>query len=89
MIQCIWTEQKELAFITLKDHKDSFKSNPKIRLVNPTKSELGINAAIRTKTKPNQWANTDDVIDWLGKLPNVLSFLVFDIVDFYPSITGY
>ena len=26
------------AFITLKDHKDNFLSNPKCRLMNPTKS---------------------------------------------------
>ena len=32
---------------------------------------------------------TTDVIDWFNELPdkNTLTFLVFDIVDFYPSIT--
>ena len=30
------------AFITLKDHKDNFKSNPSCRLINPAKSEVGI-----------------------------------------------
>ena len=89
---------KKPAFVTLKDHKDNFRSHPKTRLINPTKSELGrvskqmldrINADIRAKTKPNQWTNTTDVIDWFVKLPdkNTLTFLVFDIVDFYPSIT--
>ena len=29
------------AFITLKDHKDNFKNNPKCRLVNPSKSGVG------------------------------------------------
>ena len=29
-------------FITLKDHKDNFCNKPSYRLINPTKSELGI-----------------------------------------------
>ena len=29
------------AFITMKDHKEDFRSNPKCRLINPSKSELG------------------------------------------------
>ncbi|PIK41052.1 hypothetical protein BSL78_22094 [Apostichopus japonicus] len=29
------------AFITLKDHKENFASNPKCRLINPTKPEMG------------------------------------------------
>ena len=29
------------AFISLKDHKDNFESNPKYRLINPAKTELG------------------------------------------------
>ena len=32
---------KTNAFITLKDHKENFRSNPKCRLVNPPKSEIG------------------------------------------------
>ena len=35
------TMAKRNAFITLKDHKDNFDSNPKCRLINPAKSELG------------------------------------------------
>ena len=47
------------AFITLKDHKDNFESNPKCRLINSAKSELGkvskiildcINQEIRSST---------------------------------------
>jgi len=30
------------AFITLKDHKDNFANNPKCRLINPAKSEIGL-----------------------------------------------
>ena len=29
------------AFVTLKDHKDNFHSNPKCCLINPSKNELG------------------------------------------------
>ena len=29
-------------FITLKDHKENFQNNPKCRLINPAKSEIGI-----------------------------------------------
>ena len=29
------------AYITLKDHKENFNINPKCRLINPAKSELG------------------------------------------------
>ena len=32
---------KSNAFITLKDHKENFQSNPKCRLINPAKSEIG------------------------------------------------
>ena len=59
------------AFITLKDHKDNFKNNPKARLINPTKSEIGrvskqmldrINTEIRAKTDHNKWTSTAQVI---------------------------
>ena len=30
------------SFITLKDHKDNFQNNPTCRLINPTKSEMGL-----------------------------------------------
>ena len=33
---------KKQSFITLKDHKEKFKINPKCRLINPAKSEKGI-----------------------------------------------
>ena len=49
-----------------------------------------INTEIRAKTKDhNQWTSTAQVIEWFKNLPdkNSLTFLVFDVVDFYPSIT--
>ena len=86
------------AFITLKDHKPNFIGNPKCRLLNPAKTQIGkiskveldkINSTIRSCTKVNQWQSTTSVINWFQKLPlkNKSRFLKFDIVDFYPSIT--
>ena len=52
------------AFITLKDHKPDFINNPTGRLINPTKSEIGIiskhildniNEEIIKVTKANLW----------------------------------
>ena len=67
------------AFITLKDHKDNFESNPKCRLINPAKSELGrvskiildsINREIRSTTNVNQWRNSLSVINWFKEIKN-------------------
>jgi hypothetical protein len=68
------------------------------RLINPAKSDLGkvsktildnINAEIHRQTCANQWRNSEDTITWFDSLTNkdILSFLSFDIVEFYPSIT--
>ena len=85
-------------FITLKDHKGNFQNNTKCRLINPAKSEIGIiskhyietiNNAIREKTQVNQWRNTKLVIEWFKAIKNKskCSFIKFNIVDFYPSIS--
>lgn len=51
-------------FVTIEDHKGIFEVNPKYRLVNPAKSELGkiskiildnINVQIRNIIGVNQW----------------------------------
>ena len=86
---------KTQAFITLKDHKKDFRSNPRSRLINPSKSELGkiskilpedINSELRTILELNQWKNTRSVIDWLNNIKNKQSctFIQLDIKDFYP-----
>ena len=88
---------KQQAFITLKDHKDNFENNPTCRLINPAKSNMGlvskqilerINNRVRSLTNANQWKNTNSVIDWFKQLQNKnsLTFVLFDIVQFYPSI---
>ncbi len=86
------------SFITLKDHKPNFPNNPTCRLINPSKSEIGIiskqilqriNSNIVKSTSINQWKNTDTVIKWFNNMPgkSTRSFICFDIVDFYPSIS--
>ena len=86
------------AQITVKDHKEDFMNNTKCRLINPTKSEIGkisksllrekINI-IKNKTNLNQWKDTSCVKRWFVSLPqkNAHSFIQWDFVNFYPSIT--
>ena len=87
-----------LAYITLKDHKENFRNNTKCRLINPSKSEVGlvsksylgnIIASISKKTKVNQWRNTSTVIDWFKNLTDKQKwkFIKFDIAEFYPPIS--
>ena len=44
---------------------------------------------MRKKTKLNQWKNVYAVIDWFEELKNKkeMVFIVFDVVNYYPSIT--
>ena len=89
---------KQQCFFSIKDHKEDFRTNPKYRLLNPTKSELGklsqqilqnVNAKIRTGLNSNQWQNSSSVISWFKNIKNKKSytFTIFDIEEFYPSIT--
>ena len=76
------------AFVTLKDHKENFETNPEYRLINPAKSELGkisliilddINTKIRNAAGLNLWKNSLSVIDWFKNIKeqtwSLLSFL--------------
>ena len=89
---------KSDAFLTLKDHKENFATAWPCRLINPAKPEMGkisknildgIVNTLREKTRINLWRNTAAVIDWFRIIEGKedLTFLCFDIVDFYPSIT--
>ena len=86
------------SFITLKVHKENFQSNPKCRLINSAKSEIGIvrkhhidqiNKPIREKLNVNQWRDTQAVMAWFKNIKSKSnsSFIKFDIVNFYPSIS--
>ena len=72
----LYCTQRRDAFITLKDHKQNFINNPKCRVINLCKSELGmvskqmlvkITSAVKVKSHLQQWKNTDAVIDWFSK----------------------
>ena len=94
----VMATQARPARASLKDHKPHFQDDPKIRLINPTKPEIGriskkilqkIITAVKAKTKFNQWINSDDVISWFTALPNKerLKFISFDMCSMYPSIS--
>ena len=89
---------KEECFITLKDHKPNFENNVTARLINPAKNEIGriskvilqnINKELRSKLQLQQWNNTAAVINWFKKIEhkNKYKFMIFDIKDFYSSIS--
>ena len=89
---------KRDSFVTLKDHKPGFRSNPQCRLLNPCKQELGkvskqmlekLNSKIRTKSQLKQWRRTKETRDWFNSLErkHTLTFLKFDVEAFYPSIS--
>ena len=44
---------------------------------------------VREKTKLNSWKNTHSVLSWFKAIPNKnrLSFITYDVCEFYPSIT--
>ena len=67
-------------------------------MINPAKSDLGkvskqilakIVMKLRNSGHFKQWKNTYSVIDWFKGLKNKknLTFIQFDIIEFYPSIT--
>ena len=89
---------KSDAFITVKDHKESFPRKIECRLINPAKSNFGriskqilaeAVSCINKTTGANQWTSTGEVKDWFTNLEDKssLKFLKFDIVAFYPSIS--
>ena len=62
----LYCTSKRDCFITVKDHKQQFMNNPKFRLLNPTKSELGkvskqmltkIITEVKTKSHLLKWKN--------------------------------
>jgi hypothetical protein len=91
------TVQRE-SHITGKDHKENFRNNPKCRLINPTKPEIGKVsrsilqakiAEVKSKSMLSQWKNTDCVKKWFSELKqkHIQTFIQFDFQNFYPSIT--
>ena len=90
--------QQSEAYITVKDHKDDFPANPKFRLINPSKTDIGkvskvildrMNKEILEKIKVNQWKSSKAVINWFKEVKEKqrCTFIKFDVDNFYPSIT--
>ena len=90
--------KKKDTYILFKDHKPNFENKLQSRLINPSKTELGkvsenIIQNIVTNVKKanycNLWRNSYDTIEWFRKIKNKskTTFMQFDIIDFYPSIT--
>ena len=86
------------AFITIKSHKPNSRNNTKYRLINPAKTESRLVSKkhleemignVANTIKVNQWRNTATFIAWFKLLPqkDKSSFVKFDIVEFYPSIS--
>ena len=86
----VFATQKRSAFITLKDHKENFANNPSVRIINPSKPEIGriskkilerIVKEVKLKTKLKQWKNSFAVLEWFNKIPNKQNkiFIQFDI----------
>ena len=91
--------QTSEAFITVKDHKESFNVSPSFRLINPSKTDIGrvskqllddINKELLLHTQVNQWKNTHSVIEWFNQIRGKrrCTFIQFDIENFYPSISS-
>ena len=89
---------EEEAFFLIKDHKQSFPGRIECRLINPAKNWIGViskkildrtNSNLRYSTGYNQWLSTGAAINWFKSIPDKQkkSFIKFDLVAFYPSIT--
>ena len=86
------------AFITLKDHKENFRTSHPCHLINPSKSELGkvskvilenMNTNLVKSLNVNQWRSPNSAINWLNAIVNKSQclFIRLDIIEFYPSIS--
>ena len=89
---------QDTPFLTAKDHKQNFETRPQFRLINRSKTNVGIiskqildkiNSKLREKTGLNQWKSTKAVLCWFKDLPSKqdLKFIKLDIESFFPSIT--
>ena len=78
----------------IKDHKEGFPAKVSVRLINPSKTDIGkvskqilqeINSNLNLVIKQNQWRSSSSVLDWFGNLEGkkASTFVKFDIVGFY------
>ena len=98
MIDRVGKLEEKSAYILFKDHKKNFPDKKQTRLINPTKPELGfvsknviqkITSRLVSSHKYILWKNSMDTIDWFRKIKDKKrsTFVQFDIIEFYPSIT--
>ena len=90
--------KKKEAYILIKEHKPNFENKLPTRLINPSKTELGriskriiqnIVKSVKKANHCNLWWNLYETIEWFRRIKNKskATFIQFDIIDFYPSIT--
>ena len=90
--------KKKDACILFKDHKPNFENKLQTRLINPSKTEIGkiskniiqnIVTNVKKANHCNLWRNSYNTIEWFRKIKNksTATFMQFDIIDFFPSIT--
>ena len=90
--------KKKEAYILFKDHKPNFENKLPTRLINPSKTELGriskfiiqnIVNSVKKANHCNLRGNSYETIEWFRRIKNKskATFIQFDIIDFYPSIT--
>ena len=90
--------KKKEAYILFKDHKPNFENKLQTRLINPSKTELAriskyiiqnIVTNVKEANHSNLWGNSYETIEWFRRIKNKskTTFMQFDIIDFYPSIT--
>ena len=89
---------KTTASITLKDHKDKFRSAHTCHLINPCKSGIGkigntiledLNRNLVKILQVNQLRNSESVIEWFYSIEkkSQCKFIQLDIAECYPSIS--
>ena len=70
----------------MKYHKLDFVNNPACRLINPSKTEIGviskyllddINSRIIQATKVHLWRNTTNVIEWFNTIPEKMPARIY------------
>ena len=94
----VYAYSKRESFITIKDHKENYINNTKCRLINAAKSDMGkvskkilsrLLTSLRKKLNLQKWINSASTIEWFKSLDDKesLTFLQFDIVEFYPNIS--
>ena len=73
----VYCTSERQSFITLKDHKPNFHNDPSVRMINPTKPDVGLISKkllekvvinVRELSGLNQWKNTTSVIKWFKSL---------------------